>query len=418
MRIGHLRNKVLRRLVRQPRTKQVIKYLLQRAGAALALATPSARIPSKAFTLRDVHRSWTHGAEERSMSFFGYFGRSVDQDGREAYHVLEDSADTSQPISLVVNGVRIAQSNAWNFQQGTQLHWLNDHEIVFNDFNSGLHCRVKNVDTGAERTLGAPVSAVSTDGSIGLGLDYGRINRLRPDYGYDVPIPQAQPHDDWSGLYRLEFSSGDLTTLCTYEQILADLNLPMSLEHEINHPLFAPGGYDFVALIRTYDSGIHIWSRLVLFQDQDGTIRKKTLAADRIISHYSWVDDRRLLVWMFFGSQAGYWLLDAHTAEATPAFGVLGQSDGHPSVDMRRSKIVSDTYPGVFRMQSLFMIETFGAWPPVPLGRFRQPLAFAGVNRCDLHPRWNSAGDGVYLDSAHTGIRRLYELKIPEGGQV
>jgi hypothetical protein len=32
--------------------------------------------------------------------------------------------------------------------------------------------------------------------------------------------------------------------------------------------------------------------------------------------------------------------------------------------------------------------------------------------RCDLHPRWNRAGDAISFDSLHEGFRGVYSMEI------
>ena len=50
------------------------------------------------------------------------------------------------------------------------------------------------------------------------------------------------------------------------------------------------------------------------------------------------------------------------------------------------------------------------------LGKFRQntPPGTIGEIRCDLHPRWNPAGDIVTLDSIDSGRRAIYLLDLHE----
>ncbi|MBC7289368.1 MAG: hypothetical protein H5T86_15270, partial [Armatimonadetes bacterium] len=48
------------------------------------------------------------------------------------------------------------------------------------------------------------------------------------------------------------------------------------------------------------------------------------------------------------------------------------------------------------------------------IGRFFSPPELSGEIRCDLHPRWNRAGDKVCIDSAHTGVRQMYVLDVAD----
>ena len=60
---------------------------------------------------------------------------------------------------------------------------------------------VKDVRTGKSRTLPLPVYAVSNDGKQAVTLDFARLHRLRPGYGYAsveerfaaAPAPDVPP---------------------------------------------------------------------------------------------------------------------------------------------------------------------------------------------------------------------------------
>ena len=56
-------------------------------------------------------------------------------------------------------------------------------------------------------------------------------------------------------------------------------------------------------------------------------------------------------------------------------------------------------------------------WPDGPgidIGQFYSPPELTGDLRCDLHPRWNRAGDQVCIDSAHEpgGLRQVYIIDV------
>lgn len=43
------------------------------------------------------------------------------------------------------------------------------------------------------------------------------------------------------------------------------------------------------------------------------------------------------------------------------------------------------------------------------------PFKYDNDTRCDLHPRWNHAGNKICFDSVFEGHRGLYTVSIPEG---
>ena len=87
------------------------------------------------------------------------------------------------------------------------MQWLGpdfDHEIIYNDFRDGKFCSViLDVFSGAERVLAMPVYSVAADGSFALTLDFSRLHRLRPGYGYsniqEASASQKLPQPQLSG---------------------------------------------------------------------------------------------------------------------------------------------------------------------------------------------------------------------------
>ena len=80
-----------------------------------------------------------------------------------------------------------------------------------------------------------------------------------------------------------------------------------------------------------------------------------------------------------------------------------------------RPRILADSYPDKEKMQSLLLIDAENG-NQLLLGKFRQntPPGTIGEIRCDLHPRWNPAGDIVTIDSIDSGRRAIYLLDLHE----
>ena len=85
--------------------------------------------------------------------------------------------------------------------------------------------------------------------------------------------------------------------------------------------------------------------------------------------------------------------------------------DGHPSYSPDRSHIVTDSYPDRVRIQYLRVMKDEDSKPEI-VAKVFSPFKYDNDTRCDLHPRWNHAGDKVCFDSVFEGHRGLYMLKI------
>jgi hypothetical protein len=172
--------------------------------------------------------------------FFGYIGhvRTIpwNASGRYVVALRTDFHDRmpkpGEPADIVLvdrqagDAVRaVTQTRAWNFQQGTMLYWnplAAETQFFFNDRDprtQEVFCVLFDISRGPHgeriaefRHSDTPFgnSGVAQRGGWFLGLNYGRMARLRPVTGY----PGAA---DWtSGL------SGDTRLLVSFRQ-LADL---------------------------------------------------------------------------------------------------------------------------------------------------------------------------------------------------
>src|SRR5690606_29105152 len=101
--------------------------------------------------------------------------------------------------------------------QGSMLQWLGsapDREVIHNSFDpdSGHYtATIHDIHSGKSRTLPRPIYAVSRDGTTAVSLDFDRLNRLRPGYGY-MTAPErnadvAAPKD--MGIYGMDIATGE-----------------------------------------------------------------------------------------------------------------------------------------------------------------------------------------------------------------
>src|SRR5262249_54453788 len=84
--------------------------------------------------------------------------------------------------------IPLAKTAAWCWQQGTMLQWLGsapDREVIFNSITDQQpSATILDAHTGKSRTLPRPIYALSPDGKQAVSLDFARLHRLRPGYGY------------------------------------------------------------------------------------------------------------------------------------------------------------------------------------------------------------------------------------------
>lgn len=355
--------------------------------------------------------------------FFGYFGlQPWSADGRRylfhRWRARKRRVEICAQDSMTGAAWVIGETAAWNFQQGAMAQWIlrdGSECVIFNDaVDRKLACRIVATD-GTERRHPWPIQALHPGGGEALSLNYRRLARVRPEYGYDVAADNFSPdqplgHD---GLWRVDLASGDAALVVS----LADLAAMQpradmaGADHKINHAVYSPAGTRFVFMHRWVGKSGK-FSRLYLANADGSGLRP--LLDHRMVSHYAWRDELSLLVWARTPDKGDrYYILDVTTgARETCCAGALDRfGDGHPSYSPDRRWIVTDSYPDRGRMRHLLLCRP-DAGLVVEAGAFHSPWRYDGADRCDLHPRWSRDGSRISIDSSHEGVRWSYVVDV------
>ena len=320
----------------------------------------------------------------------------------------------------------LAQSCAWNWQQGTMLQWLpgtQQDTIIYNDRRDGQFVAViRVIASDSERILPRPVAALSRDGKLALSLNFARLARERPGYGYEG-IPDAfdtdmAAHDD--GIYLIDIQTGDCRFIISLADIARRCNADPHLrsKHWFNHVLFSPNGKRFIFL--------HRWQTALGSSGRPFLTEMYTAALDgadlfclnphEMTSHFDWRDDNQVIA---FAHQPGagdkYYLFTDRTRQIEPIGDqkLTSLYDGHCSFSPDGKWILTDTYPDKARQRHLLIYDPLTD-QRIDLGRFYEPPYSSAQLRCDLHPRFSRDGSQVCFDSAHTGTRQMYTLDISQ----
>jgi hypothetical protein len=405
--------------------------------------------------------------------FFGYYDKTCwDASGRYLVCLAVDfldrppTADDRATIGLVDlhDGDRwqpIATTRAWNWQQGTMLHWLpvphasghaaqraatavlagrpvdtpllvhNDRldpgeapeqpsargwEAV-DDRQARYVAVVREATTGkVVRTLPRPIYALSRDGRQAVTLNFSRLQHQRPGYGYaGVPDPWrevAEPEDD--GISWMDVSTGAHRLVISIAQV-AHLDRDERFEgkiHRFNHLQFSPTDARFVFLHRWQTGPGGTRYHRMLTARPDGT-ELAVVASHGTVSHFDWRDGNHLLAWAYHRRTGERYLL--YRDRVSDVAEVLGEGvlteDGHCSFSPDGRWLLTDTYPRTepYRTLILFNLET---GTRIDVGQFYSPPEVTGELRCDLHPRWSRDGKQISFDSAHEGHRQVYVADV------
>lgn len=218
-----LEQKINQQLNKYPAVKRIVKSVYQHTMYALS---------SKTDHEGNVVRLSPNDSEHEY--FFGYYDKSPwDATGRYVLCLRANDTWTSvapkEPAEILLidtaqnnKATKIATTHSWNVQQGCMAQWLGpkfDSEIIYNDFRNGRFVSVVlNAFTGVERVLKMPVYSVAADGSFALTLDFTRLHRLRPGYGYSN-VEEATKNEkipDAACIWKLDIVNDTVTPVLKY----------------------------------------------------------------------------------------------------------------------------------------------------------------------------------------------------------
>lgn len=364
-------------------------------------------------------------------TFFGYYDLiPFHKDGSRvlAMQVPRSTQTSRTPARFGYFDLRDANSAfaelgetwAWCWQQGSRLQWMpgTDNAVFTNALiNERYAGHVVDAGTGATiQVFSRPLYHISADGRYGLTLDFSRLQRLRPGYGYDdlqKHVPGEKAPDN-NGVWLIDIATGQ-------ESLLLSLAEAASMKphdgmadavHYFNHLCWNPSGKRFMVF--------HIWhgcdgKRRIRIISGDRQGRKRLVTNGAHMSHYWWLTNDRLLV---YGTPEGrrtpsyYVLHDGETESPAEDWSdLMPAGDGHPSQSRCGAWVVTDTLPDRMAERSLCLLDRC-ARRMHRVCSFYSPPRFSGERRCDLHPRFSPDARHVAVDSAHAGYRQLVVVDI------
>jgi hypothetical protein len=411
-------------------------FLKSAAGSALGWGATSSLTARRAMAANSATqpsfpeaRAVTRGPKHH---FFGYYDKSPwDVTGRYllAMEVDFTGRDPKPGEALILGMVDLKQENkyipldttpAWCWQQGTMLQWLGsapDREVIYNDVDGDHYISIiRDVHNGKTRKLPRPVYDVSADGKQAVTLDFERVNRLRPGYGY-VTLPERykdDPAPKEAGIYWMNLATGEHRRILSLDWAAHNQPVPEfeDAQHWFNHLKFNPSGRRFLFLHRWRPPGMRAFLTRLYTAGVDGT-NVRLLSKSLTVSHYDWRDDDTILIWTSTKDQgAHFYHINDRTGEYQVVADGLLTRDGHCSYSPDRKWILVDTYPDREMKQQLMLYRPADN-KRVDIGAFAtDPKLVSTSFRCDLHPRWNRDGTQVCIDSSHEPTRQMYVIDV------
>lgn len=408
--MNSLKGKVNHQLNKYPAIKRKIKRAYQISIYAL-----SPKIKSEGNIVRV-------SPDDGMEYFFGYYDKCP-WDAKDRYMLCMRAKDTHnspaprEEAEIILfdtydnNSYRVlGKTSSWNVQQGCMLQWLGpdySERIIYNDYRNGEYCSIiLNIRTNKEKVIPMPVYTVAASGKFALSLDFSRLHRLRKGYGYSNKEEDTKDEKcpNKTCIWYIDLESGEIKDLLKYTDFaeFEPRSEMRDAEHKVNHIMLNPSGDRFMVLHRWFN-GSSKYTRLVTI-NSDGT-EMYNLSDDNMTSHCYWKNDKEILAYARkHGVGDGYYIMEDMTNKYIKVWAELCE-DGHPSYSSNGGVVVTDTYPDRARVATLYCIEGDKV---NKIARVHAPFKYDSDVRCDLHPRWNWAGDKICFDSVFEGHRGLY----------
>jgi len=320
---------------------------------------------------------------------------------------------------------RIEKTHAWNPQQGTMFYWnplaaetqffFNDREVESGKVFTVLYDIEKKRRVREYRFDDTPIGngGVAADGSAWLGLNYGRLARLRLVTGYpdalDWSKDEIAPRND--GIFIVEVKTGRKRLLVSYHQLDGKLreHLP-DLKHDglfINHTLwnrdcdriyfFARSGWNRKGAKRT---------NVPFSIRSDGT--ELTLHETHIGGHPEWAEGS-LVIGRRAKQQIVYDVKQKKVVEQWGSPKIFPNPEGDIALSpdgrwfVNGHKKGDKNYYTVYRRSDGAFARSDG----ISKG------AYGGDIRIDPAPRWNRTSDAILVPGiAKNGTRQMFTMRV------
>lgn len=390
--------------------KAQMKYRKTRANAGKLIMKSDEWAEPVVYALPDRH------------VFFGYYDIQQIQGDKLLLTAVPRKADTKKDAAELYwldmptgEYHRIGQTRAWCWQQGARLRWhpTLDNTVLYNDLENDRYvCRIVDLQKGLLGTVPRALYDVTPDGCFGLSLNYSRLQRLRPGYGYNT-LPDATagikvPEKD--GIFLVDLKTGEEKLIVSYEQLVQTVPEAAESLNYVNHISIAPDGSRFLFF--------HLWTPRIgarwdgrLFTARlDGT-ELRCVEDGFIPSHYCWNGGDELLITSvgFGGAPSYYYLYDLTAGTRKQIEHPCLVQDGHPTFLEDGCRFLTDTYPLSGSMQRLFVSDREGKCHTPLCDIFADSRLF-DEKRCDLHPRLTPDNAIVTIDSTFRDGKRSVVL--------
>ncbi len=323
---------------------------------------------------------------------------------------------------------KVAETRAWNFQQGTMLYWnplKPDEEFFFNDrrADNKAFTVLYNFKTKQRREFlfpDAPVAngGVAQRGGKFLALNYGRISRTVVAYPGSFNFSKGQGHPDNDGVWVVDAVTGRAKLIVSYQTIYErlkdrypELSQPPSGKANqlfLNHTLWNRDDTRVWFIARWFRQGSNTTFYSALFTANADGSDLRELTED--IGHPDWEVGTRVLGGGFGRSektqgQPPYVIWDALKNEVVEFVGPkfltkAGEPGFSPDLNWIATTEGSSNEKGKIRRVVLFSRQgDVGLKLPYYRNELPSSSQKDDALRLDMPPRWNRDGSKILFET-------------------
>jgi hypothetical protein len=383
-----------------PLLRSFLKYLYQRIVYIKNYKTFKIKI-------KDGWQLYDPFPEIKGHTFFGYYDKSpFCKNGNLLTHAVNNEICSIYVRIKEGELLYISKTDSWNWQQGAMATWINDDCVGFNKIeDEKLAFFIYSIE---KRSItfkhNDPLQCYSLKKNIYASISYDKLNFLRPEYGYQK-LKKTRFNKNY-GIKIYNIFSNQCIHSISLDEVISFLGVNDNLDNsKLNHCQFSPNGKLILFMFRTFRKDGK-YSFLLIWDYKNNKLIK--LIDDRVVSHYSWINDNEIIVWGRINNQTGYHTISINKKSAQLYFkDELLLGDGHPTYCGKGEKMITDTYPDKSRFSSLFLLN-LASNEEHKLAQLKQPWKFVAHNRVDLHPRFSPDCNMISIESGHSGFRRQY----------
>lgn len=358
--------------------------------------------------------------------FFGYYDLKQIKEDKMLVHVSNKNANTKTDLveigyyNLKNNKYNfITTSRAWCWQQGSRLRWSkHENTIFFNDVNEDRYC-TKKYDILNKKVLDIieyPLYDIDKEESYGISINFSRLQRLRPGYGYNAlkennKMEKAPKND---GIYIVDIENKERKILMSLYELSKKNDKELEYYHYINHVSISPSGEKIMFFhIWTNERGNNRKTELCIINKNGEEF--EVLEEKLLVSHYTWINDDELLVTAVdtLKNKCNYIKYNIGRKSKSIIEDDNLKEDGHPTY-LNSNVFISDTYPDIMSNQKVFSYDVNNNKYTQLIKIYANPMLY-NEQRCDLHPRVDIKDKRICIDTTFVKKKRsiiLINLKI------